>query len=103
MKRFEPNEHPFLPARLTCEQAAALMGMQPEHITILVRHGLLKPLGNPPENGHKYFAAAIMLELSEDVKWLTKASDCLVRHNYQRNAKCAAKAAATNINQEGQA
>ena len=48
-----------LPARLTFEQAAWVLNCQPHDVPVLVASRLLKPLGNPPANGVKYFATAI--------------------------------------------
>src|SRR4051812_41108267 len=50
-----------LPARLDLEQAAALLGHHPDHIPILVEGKLLKPLGNPPKNGIKWFSCSDVL------------------------------------------
>jgi hypothetical protein len=47
-----------LPARLTVEQAGWVLGCQPHDVPVLVSYRLLKPLGNPPPNGIKFFAAA---------------------------------------------
>src|SRR5437868_9145319 len=45
-----------LPARLTAEQAAWVLNCQQHDVPILVASRLLKPLGNPPPNGIKFFA-----------------------------------------------
>src|SRR6059036_3047723 len=39
---------PVLPGRLTPAEAAWRLGFEPDHITVLVSLGLLKPLGHPP-------------------------------------------------------
>ena len=54
--------HGQLPARLTVEQAAWVLNCQTHDIPILVAARLLKPLGNPPPNGVKFFAASDVLE-----------------------------------------
>src|SRR5437867_2243600 len=59
-----------LPARLTVEQAAWILNCQPHDIPVLVAARLLKPLGNPPANGMKYFACAVVLESTKDPAWL---------------------------------
>jgi len=59
-----------LPVRLTAEQAAWVLNCQAHDIPILVSSRLLKPLGNPPPNGIKYFATAELLELAKDRVWL---------------------------------
>jgi hypothetical protein len=43
--------HGQLPARLTAEQAAWLLNCQVHDIPALVAAKLIKPLGNPPQNG----------------------------------------------------
>ena len=50
------------PARLTVEQVAWLLGCQPHDVPVLVAAKLLKPLGNLPQNGVKFFATADLLE-----------------------------------------
>ncbi len=76
-----------LPGRLCAWMAAALLGMEEQHIPILVKARLLKPLGNPPPNSCKYFARDYILALGRDDKWLAKASDALVAHWATRNSR----------------
>lgn len=76
-----------LPACLNAEQTAALLGRRPEHIPLLVEGGFLKPLGDPPKNGIKLFAACEIKEKMQDVNWLNRANKFLTRHWQQRNAK----------------
>ena len=76
-----------MPARLTAWMTAAILGMEEQHIPILIRARLLKPLGNPPNNGQKYFARDYILRLASDEKWLARASDSLVAHWALRNSK----------------
>src|SRR5690242_12830171 len=45
-----------LPARLTAEQAAILLGFAAHEIPMLVTAKLLKPLGKPSQSAVKYFA-----------------------------------------------
>jgi len=87
-----PQREQFLnlkatPARLTAEEAAWCLGFGSHEIPILVAKGLLKPLGRPPANGVKYFAATALAELREDIKWLTRASDVIVEHWRYKNAQ----------------
>ena len=72
-----------LPARLTVEQAAWVLNCQPHDIPVLVASRLLKPLGNPPANGVKYFATAVVLELTKDPAWLAKVTNAI--HSFWRN------------------
>ena len=75
-----------LPARLTAEQAAWLLNCQPHDVPILVSARLLKPLGNPPPNSVKFFAASELLELVKDRAWLAKVTNGLNQHWQRRNA-----------------
>ena len=62
-----------LPARLTAEQAAWVLNCQVHDIPALVAAKLIKPLGNPPQNGIKYFATTELLEASKDLHWLARS------------------------------
>jgi hypothetical protein len=78
---------PELPARLTQEQTAWALGFTVHDVPVLVANGLLKPLGRPPPNGQKFFAAALLRELKTDRKWLARATDSVHerwRHKNQR-------------------
>jgi len=74
-----------LPARLSAEETAWLLGFSPHDISVLIAGGLLKPLGRPPANGVKYFATVVIEEHRRDARWLAQASDHLVRHWKTRN------------------
>jgi hypothetical protein len=74
-----------IPARLTAEQVAWVLNCQPHDVPILVAARLLKPLGNPPPNSVKYFAASELLELAEDRAWLAKVTNGLNQHWQKRN------------------
>ena len=52
---------------------------------ILVSARLLKPLGNPPSNGVKFFSTAEVLELAKDRAWLAKMSNAIVQHCQRKN------------------
>ena len=75
-----------LPARLTAEQAAWVMNCQPHDIPVLVAAKLLKPLGNPPVNGIKFFATADLLEQVKDRNWLVRVSATIYQHWHKKNA-----------------
>ena len=47
---------------------------------------LLKPLGNPPPNSVKFFAASELLRLVEDRAWLAKITNTLSQHWQRKNA-----------------
>lgn len=76
-----------LPARLTVEQTAWVLNCQPHDIPILVAARLLKPLGNPPANGIKFFGTSDVLELAQDRNWLTKVSNAIYLHWHRQNAR----------------
>ncbi len=75
-----------LPARLTAEQTAWALGCQPHDIPALVTARLLKPLGNPPPNGIKYFCTAGILDLFKDRSWLNRASNSITLHWQRQNS-----------------
>jgi hypothetical protein len=93
------DQHQFLtllgqlPARLTAEQAAWVLNCQPHDIPALVAARLIKPLGNPPQNGTKFFATAELLESSKDRHWLARMSATIYQHwqkkNGRKNEQCA--------------
>lgn len=74
-----------LPARLTVDQAAWYLGFGSYEMAALIASKLLKPLGHPVQNGHKYFATCELERLRNDDKWLHKASDAVTRYKRQRN------------------
>ncbi len=76
-----------LPARLTAEQAAWVLNCQPHDIPALVGAKLLKPLGNPPPNGGKFFATADLLEAIKDRNWLVRMSATIYQHWQKKNAR----------------
>ena len=76
-----------LPAMLTAAQTAALLDGGGEHnIPVLVRKGLLEPLGNPPANAVKYFATVEVLELAADIKRLGRIRDVI--YEYLAGQEC---------------
>jgi hypothetical protein len=76
-----------LPARLNAEQAAWVLNCQPHDMPILVSSRLLKPLGNPPPNGIKFFATADLVELAKDRAWLVKVTNAVNQHWHKQNAR----------------
>ena len=75
-----------LPARLTAEQAAWVLNCQPHDVPVLVADKLIKPLGNPPANGIKFFCTADLLEASQDRHWLVRMSTTIYQHWHKKNA-----------------
>jgi hypothetical protein len=76
-----------LPLRLTAEQAGWVLNCQPHDIPALVTSRLLKPLGNPPPNGIKYFATADLLEIAKDRSWLVKMTTAIHQHWHRQNSR----------------
>jgi hypothetical protein len=74
-----------LPARLNRTQAADYLGFEPDHITLLIKAGLLKPLGRPKPNSDKYFAAVKLAELRQDETWLSRATQFICQHWNDKN------------------
>jgi hypothetical protein len=75
------------PARVGAEEAAWLLGFAPHDIPVLVSAGLLRPLGHPPASGTKFFATATLQKLGDDINWLSRASDAIVRHWQTKNVR----------------
>jgi hypothetical protein len=89
-----------LPARLTAEQAAWVLNCQAHDIPILVSSRLLKPLGNPPPNGIRFFATADLLELTRDRAWLVKVTSAVSQHWQRQNVR--RKGGSASASQNGQ-
>ena len=69
-----------VPARLSVEQTAWILNVPEHDVPVLVAAKVLRPLGNPPKNGVKYFAAMDILELCKDRAWLAKATNVIHQH-----------------------
>ena len=86
------DQHRFLallgqvPARLTAEQVAWVLNCQAHDVPVLVAAKILKPLGNPPQNGVKFFATKEVLELTQDEKKLNRLTVAIYEHWHRRNA-----------------
>ena len=76
-----------LPARLDVNQTAEVLGFLPYEIPVLISSSLLKPLGRPAANGHKYFCADEILELSHDRSWLDKTTRILTKHRQDKKLR----------------
>ena len=86
-----------MPARLTAEQAAWLIGCQPHNIPPLVAAKQLKPLVNAPVNAVKYFSAAEVIELCQDRNWLARVTTVIQNDWARRNARYRSLASATAV------
>jgi len=78
---------PRLPARLDAGQVADRLGFQEYEVGILMRLGLLKPLGTPAQNGHKWFATVTIEQNAQDHTWLDKATKAVARHIKSKTKK----------------
>ena len=76
-----------LPARLNTEEAANFLGFKSHDMPMLMKAGLLKPLGRPMPNSDKYFATVTLNELRQDVQWLSKATVVVSQHWKEKNAR----------------
>lgn len=74
-----------LPARLDAQQTSRLLGFQPHDIPVLIRHHLLKPLGNPTPTATKWFATSEIIALGNDRQWLSKATHLIAKHWQTKN------------------
>jgi hypothetical protein len=98
------DQHQFLsllgqlPARLTVKQAAWVLNCQPHDVPVLVAARLLKPLGNPPPNGIKFFATTEVMESAKERPWLAKITASINYHWQKKNErKRGRKQAATHL------
>lgn len=76
-----------LPARLTIEQVATLLGFQVYEILILVRHGKIKTVNHQSRNSRKYFHGQYVLKLAEDADFIEKASKLVAKIIRENNRK----------------
>ena len=74
-----------LPARLTVNQTAMMLGFHPDGIDHLVDIGLVDELGGAPRGAQRLFAAIYVEQLGRDVKWLAKATTKIRLFHQNRN------------------
>lgn len=74
-----------IPARLDSQESAWFLGFGLHDIPILVKAGLLKPLGHPPPNGVRYFSSSVLALFREDSQWLSRATDAIAKHWKSKN------------------
>jgi hypothetical protein len=87
-----------LPARLDVNTTATLLGFGSHDIQVLVRIGMLKPLGNPAANAPKYFCGVEIMQLAVDRDWLSRASRETAkywRHKRERQGEAGGPRAST--------
>ena len=75
------------PACMTVEHVAKVLGLASHNIPVLVRAGLLKPLGHPEPNAVKYFAKRTVAARCVDEQWLAKAVDAVSRYWKGKNER----------------
>ena len=75
-----------LPAMLNTAQTAVMLGLADHDIPVLVRAGLLKPLGDPPPNSVKSFGTARVLELAGELTVLNKIRNAVYAYWQGKNA-----------------
>lgn len=76
-----------LPARLTAEQAAWLLGCQPEQMSLLVAKKVIKYLGKPVQSATKYFALSAVQAVADNPKKMDEISDILYRYWQEKNSR----------------
>ena len=74
-----------LPARLTVEEAAVLLGFHPDAISVLVKARMLEPLAGYSRGSQQMFATVELRRLYGDLKWLTRTTRILREHFQARN------------------
>ncbi|MEI8290977.1 MAG: hypothetical protein WCH99_16045 [Verrucomicrobiota bacterium] len=81
-----------LPARLTIEHVALLLGFQVYEILLLVRQGKIKCVNYQARNSRKYFHSHYILKLAEDGDFVEKASKSVAKVVRENNRKTAGSA-----------
>lgn len=76
-----------LPARLSVEETAVLLGMKEHDISILIAAGCLTPLGRPAANAPKKFASDAIETLRQNSQWLNKATAALSKAWSAKNGR----------------
>jgi len=74
-------------ARLDAAQTALVLGFAEHDIPVLIRAGLLKPLGDDPRaNSRKYFAGCHIEMLARNDEWLGQATQAVSENWQTKNA-----------------
>jgi hypothetical protein len=76
-----------LPARLTIDQVASLLGFQIYEVLILIRLGKIKCINSESRNSRKYFHGQYILRLSEDYDFMEKTSKLVAKVVRENNRK----------------
>jgi len=80
-------------AYMTKEKVAKALDIGVHNIPVLVRAGLLKPLGHPQKYCVKKFSRNQLMRHLADETWLDKAAEAIHRHWRKKNAHKRAKQA----------
>lgn len=64
---------------------ALYLTIQPEHIRLLVKAGLLRPLGKPAPSAPKWFSAAEVIALAANREWLSKMHMVIYKYTKDKN------------------
>jgi hypothetical protein len=70
---------PRLPGRLTIAQTATLLGVANHDIAVLIRSGLLRPLGRPEPNAPKFFSSKVVEGLANDPDAMDKVTKAIAK------------------------
>jgi hypothetical protein len=81
---------------LNTAETATLLGLAEHDIAALMRSGLLKPLGNPPQNASKSFSTSQVLELAGEPIMLNKIRSTVYQYWQGKNAEHARLCRASN-------
>ena len=73
------------PGKVTAEEAGWHLGFNTHEIPILTGAGMLQPLGNPADNGVKFFLSKELDQLCENRDWYSKACDTVIKYWKDRN------------------
>jgi hypothetical protein len=77
----------LLPARLSVQRAAWVLGLRPHEIQILVSYRLLKPIGTPARNAPKFFATGYIRGLAENYGWQDLSTATLQEYWKKKNRR----------------
>jgi hypothetical protein len=81
------TSHPSYPAVLDELQTAKWLGFNKRELKALIRAGHLIPLGKNRPRTQKRFAAAYILQLREDIGWLSTGRDIICAHWRKANGR----------------
>jgi len=97
MTRKEMLQLPRIVGRLDLEDASALLNVQPYEASVLVRLGILRPLGSPKQNSRRWFAAVDILALASDAKALDRCTRAIARHIADKSSRQRSRKGVTEV------